>query len=192
MRHATNADIHPTSPPLRRWPLAAALALLLPGTALADAVADWNVEANAVVGAAGGPPQQFRVLAMTHIAIHDALNAIDPRFRAYTQIAAGDPNASAEAAIASAAHDVLALTLPSQAPALDTFYGSYIAALPACPAAHPQCIADGQAVGAAAADAILALRANDGSDTPHAPYTLAPGPGIYQPTEPLPPPPAPY
>jgi hypothetical protein len=37
-------------------------------------------------------------------------------------------------------------------------------------------------VGEAAANAILALRVGDGSDTPHLPYTLLPGPGVYQPT----------
>ena len=36
--------------------------------------------------------------------------------------------------------------------------------------------------GAAAAAAIVALRAGDGSATPHLPYTLSPGPGVYQPT----------
>ena len=183
----------PNSPRrLRASSLAIALALVLPGPVLADAVTDWNTTANAVIGAAGGAPQQFRVLAMTHIAVHDALNAIAPHFRPYPTIAAGDPDASTGAAVARAAHDVLATTLPTQVATLDTALADYLAALPACPAAHPQCIADGQAVGAAAASAILALRTGDGSDTPHAPYTLAPGPGVYQPTDPLPPPPAPY
>ena len=61
----------------------------------------------------------------------------------------------------------------------------WIASLPACPAAHPACIEDGIAAGEAAANAMLALRENDGSATPHLPYTLAPGPGVYQPTPPF-------
>jgi hypothetical protein len=36
------------------------------------------------------------------------------------------------------------------------------------------------------------MRELDGSETPHVPYTLAPGPGVYQPTLPTPPPPAPF
>ena len=35
--------------------------------------------------------------------------------------------------------------------------------------------------GTAAAKAILALREDDGSATPHLPYTLDPAPGVYQP-----------
>ena len=37
-------------------------------------------------------------------------------------------------------------------------------------------------MGEAAANAILTRRLGDGSDTPHLPYTLLPGPGVYQPT----------
>ena len=40
----------------------------------------------------------------------------------------------------------------------------------------------GLETGAAAAAAIVALRTGDGSATPHLPYTLSPGPGVYQPT----------
>ena len=36
--------------------------------------------------------------------------------------------------------------------------------------------------GAAAANAILLLRNGDGSSSPHLPYTLPAGPGVYQPT----------
>ena len=42
----------------------------------------------------------------------------------------------------------------------------------------------GIAAGVAAADAIIAMRSNDGSGTPNRPYTLAPAPGVYQPTPP--------
>lgn len=178
--------------PRRRWLLAAALSLALSGPACADAVTDWNLQTNLVVGGAGGPPQQFRVFAMVHIAIHDALNAIDPRFRSYAAVGAGNPNASAAAAVASAARGVLVGTLPDvQDAAVNIAYADYIDALPPCPASQPSCIADGVAIGASAAEAILDMRALDGSATPHVPYTLAAGPGIYQPTLPLPPAPAP-
>ncbi len=43
---------------------------------------------------------------------------------------------------------------------------------------------DGVAAGEAAADAILTLRTGDGSATPHLPYTLPPGPGVYERTPP--------
>jgi len=60
----------------------------------------------------------------------------------------------------------------------------FLAALPACPHAHPSCVDDGVAAGENAAAAILAMRTNDGSATPHVPYTLLPAPGVYQPTPP--------
>ncbi len=44
---------------------------------------------------------------MMHIAIHDALNAIDRRFRPYTFDKQAEPSASPEAAVAAAARDVL-------------------------------------------------------------------------------------
>lgn len=170
----------------RRWLLASALALALPTTAWADAVTDWNSIANGVIGGAGGPPHQFRAFAMVHLAIHDALNAIDPRYDTYSVVAPGNPNASPEAAVAAAARRVLVDTLPSaQDVVVEAAYASYLSGL-SCPAAQPGCIGAGTAVGDAAAQAILDLRANDGSATPHLPYTLAPSPGVYQPTLPLP------
>jgi len=120
------------------------------------------------------------------------LNAIDPRYRSYAAIGAGNPNASPDAAVARAARDVLVATLPTQAAIVNTAYANYIAALPACPPAHAGCISNGEAIGAMAADAILDMRHLDGSETPHMPYTLAPGPGVYQPTLPTPPAPAPF
>lgn len=191
---------HPIGPrapaPLRslRPLLLATSALLLtaPAAASADAVTDWNAQANQVIGAAGGAPHQFRVFALVHIAVHDALNAIDPRYRSYTVVGAGNPNASADAAVARAARDVLVAALPSQAGTVNTAYANYIAALPPCPSAFAGCVTAGETVGAEAAAAILALREFDGSATAHVPYTLAPGPGVYQPTLPLPPSPQPY
>jgi hypothetical protein len=167
----------------RRWLLAGAVALALPGPALADAVTDWNAITNQLVGSAGGPPIQFRIFAIAQIAVHDALNSIDPRYQTYTTVGATNPNASPEAAVARATADVLLATLPAtQADAINTAYANYLLTLPACPVAAPTCIEDGEDAGAAAADAILDMRTLDGSETPHLPYTLAPGVGVYQPT----------
>jgi hypothetical protein len=179
-------SLQPPSPRAARWCLAGALVLAAPATALADSVIDWNLKTNQFVGAAGGPPQQFRVFAMVHIAVHDALNAIEPRYESYTVTNPANPTASPDAAVARAARDVLVGTMPSQEAAVEAAYAAYIAGLPACTPPNFNCIADGEAAGANAAQAILGLRQFDHSDTPHAPYTLAPGPGIYQPTSPLP------
>lgn len=150
--------------------------------AQADGVTDWNEIADEASVAFGGPPRRVYLLALTHLAIHDALNTIDPRYATYLALPPADPDASPEAAVATAAYLVLSAKVPS--PGLDNAYTAAIAALPPCPAAHPSCIDDGIAAGTAAAEAILELRDGDGSDMPNLPYTLAPGPGVYQPTPP--------
>jgi hypothetical protein len=106
---------------------------------------------------------------MMHIAIHDALNAIDRRFRPYTFDKPAAPSASPEAAVAAAAHDVL-VPLLGQLPRA-------LASLPDAPAK-----AQGIAVGQAAAAAILALRAADGAGAPfqNTSCPQAPPPGTYQ------------
>ena len=86
----------------------------------ADVVTEWNaVAANAALAACiaptDNPLHESRMYAMTHLAIHDALNAIDRRSRPYAfrgQAAAGT---AIEAAVAAAAHRVM-VTLISQIP----------------------------------------------------------------------------
>ncbi len=169
----------------RRWLLACALALAA-APALADAVTDWNATASSVVPRLGGPQQQSRGFAIAQIAVHDALNSIHRRYDTYSVVGAASPSASPQAAVAAAARSALLGLLasvpdsPEKAAAIDNVNASYSAALAA--------IADGTAknqgiaAGEAAASAILSLRAGDGSATPHLPYTLAPAPGVYQPT----------
>lgn len=153
----------------RTWLLAMALSLALPAPALADAVTDWNALSGALAAPGNAPPQQFRILAMTHVAIHDALNAIDPRYRTYAPSGGASATASPEAAVARAAADVLRAAVPANQANITNAYNAYIAALPACAPAAPNCIADGEAAGAAAAAAIVAMRTLDGAETPHAP-----------------------
>ena len=178
--------------PLRHGLLAGVLALALPAVASADAVTYWNKVANDNVAAVGGAPLQYRAFAMAQIAVHDALNAIEPRYATYTGFPPGNPYASREAAVAAAARGVLvALLPPVQDGIVEADYANYLAGL-SCPADHATCIEDGAIVGEAAAQAILALRANDGSATPHLPYAEPVMAGMYQPTLPLPPNNAPY
>jgi len=180
----------------RRWQLACALALAVCGPALADSVTDWNIVANAVAPRMTGlqregsllpipgPQPQSRGLTMVHLAIHDALNSIDPRYATYLPRSPANPDASPDAAVAAAAYNVLLtwipgdapLTLPSGVTTLDAVYANAIAALPDAGKA------DGIAAGAAAAAAILQQRTGDGSTGIDPVYTTAPGPGIYQPT----------
>ena len=151
-----------------------------------DVVTDWNAIAdnvsNSVVPA--GPPARNRVLAMTQIAVHDALNSIELRYGPYASIPPARTGASPDAAVATAAYSVLSKTVPSQATALALIYANRISELAACPHTYPHCVDDGIAAGLTAADAIIKLRIGDGSDTPHLPYTLADAPRVYQRTPP--------
>ncbi len=159
----------------------ALLALALPSLGHADAVTDWNTTSYQTAAVGNAPPQQTRINAITHLAIHDALNSIEPRYRTYAGLQQARPGASADAAVAAAAYVSLANTVPSRQAALLTAYTAYLAGL-GCPAAYPGCIGDGAEVGIKAAEAILALRANDGSATPHAVYSAPLAPGVHQPT----------
>lgn len=174
----------PVASPVRRTPLAIALALAaaLPLPAAADAVTDWNAIAEQALFSAGPPPVQVRGMAIVQVAVHDALQSISPRFDPYLAPAPAAPGASADAAIAAATVETLVVLVPAQAPALLAVYANRLAELPPCPAAHPDCVQDGIDAGAAAAAAILAARANDGSATPHRPYSAPLVPGMYQQT----------
>src|SRR5262245_57326487 len=67
--------------------IAMILSLALAGAPVrADVVTDWNVIANNAIPAGGlnfPAIQGSRILAMTHAAIHDALNAVDRRYKPY-------------------------------------------------------------------------------------------------------------
>ena len=137
--------------------------------AAADEVTKWNETAakSAFDSACDGPFRRVSY-AMTHAAIHDALNAIDRRYRPYALDIRATAGASPEAAVATAAHTVLldqfnrlvAFGSPSQQAALDAAYAASLALIPDGPAKT-----NGIAIGEAAAAAILALRDDDGWDT---------------------------
>jgi len=170
----------------RALALALVSVLTLPGPAAADVVLDWNAVAEAVAPRFGGAQQQSRVQAMVQIAVHDALNTIEPRYARYTGLGLADPDASPDAAVAAAGRDTLLALLaplPDSVPkqqAITTVENAFFATVG--PGPYDAATQAGLDAGAAAAAEILALRAGDGSDTPHLPYTLAPGPGVYQPT----------
>jgi hypothetical protein len=177
--------------------LVAALLLLTSATgAAADAVTDWNASAGraavaACISPADDPLHESRLYAMMHVAVHDAVNAIDRRSRAYVYDAVADPTTSTEAAVAAAARDVLVAGI-GQIPApfppgcLDAGIASveadYVVALATIPDGDAK--TRGVALGQAAAAAILALRADDGFDTPllvfDCPVPSTALPGQYQ------------
>ena len=94
--------------------LSMALALAAPrGAAAANEVADWNVIGiDATVAGGQNPIHVSRTIAMMHLAMHDALNAIDRRYEPYLYFGPIDRSADAGAAVAAAARDVLVAVIP--------------------------------------------------------------------------------
>lgn len=111
-----------------------------------------------VFGEQLGPDRASRAMAIVHIAIFDAVNAITGGYHSYTGIPPAPANTSMAAAIAQAAHDTLTALFPSQAAHFAAQLTSSLAKL-----ADGEAKANGIALGHQAADAILALRASDGA-----------------------------
>ena len=111
-----------------------------------------------VFGEQLGPARASRAMAIVHIAMFEAVNAVAPRYRSYagvTPIA----HASMEAAMAQAARDTLVAMFPSQSAIFDQHLAAELGAVRARVSREA-----GIELGHRAAAAILALRANDGSD----------------------------
>jgi hypothetical protein len=71
-------------------------------------VSYWNTIAiQTIVKAGQGPVPASRSLAIVQIAIHDALNTIDTRYKRYALRGTAPNGGSADAAIATAAEDAL-------------------------------------------------------------------------------------
>lgn len=153
-----------------------------PGRA-ANAVVHWNGIAAAAFAPSQGtnPMAQSRTLAILHAAIHDALNAIDHRYQSYTPGLPAAPQASAEAAVAAAAREVLVNLLPEQAALVETAYGEALATV-----GHGPARTAGIATGQAAAWASMSRQQDDGAATASQPvYVPGHGPGEYQFTPPF-------
>ena len=157
----------------------AALAMCAPVVqfAWADAISDWNIKGGQwVTDANTGAPVANRILAISHLAMYEATNAITRRYPpSGVQIEAA-PGSSVDAAIAAAAHVTLAKLLPTQQAAIDAAYQVELAKIPDGPAR-----AGGVAIGEKAAAAALAQRGDDGASRgeTYRPFTT---PGVYVPT----------
>ncbi|PYQ48217.1 MAG: chemotaxis protein CheB, partial [Acidobacteria bacterium] len=149
--------------------------------ARADVVLDWNAHAARAIVTVGGqvPPRALIRLAMVHLAIYDAVNAIEGApFEGYASVPSVERPASAEAAAATAAHGVLLALFPGQAADLESKYAASLALL-----ADDVARANGIAVGQQAAGAVLKARAQDGRDATVT-YVPGSGPGVWVPTPP--------
>jgi hypothetical protein len=163
----------------RRFVKAAPVLVLLmaPAAGHADVITDWNAKGEAIgLEKRLQPPVNARAMAMTHVAMFEAVNAITRRYTPYRLTLTADRNAAPEAAAAVAAHGVLTTLFPDQQSSLDSTLKASLA-----PLADGDAKTKGIEVGQKAAAGILALRANDGLDRPESyrPITAA---GVYVPT----------
>lgn len=148
-----------------------------------NAVVFWNAVADNSIAVVGGKsPQQGSIeVAIVQTAVYDAVNAIcGYPYTAYAVKPDVQGPASAEAAVAAAAHNVLIGLYPDQAAAVDQQFADYVAAL----AGSSKAKANGFTVGRQTAAGILELRANDGRNAGPGWAPPAAGPGNWQPTPP--------
>jgi hypothetical protein len=164
---------------LAAWIAGAAISLTTPAAWATnespEVIVEWNQLLQANMPAVPNPlvPRNY---AMLHIAMFDAANAIERQYTPYHAKLHANPAASAEAAAAQAAHDVLVSLNPAAQATADAALQARLARI------HPWRAMAGAAVGRLAASDIIAWRATDGSSVPAAPYLLPPLPGLWQPT----------
>jgi hypothetical protein len=164
--------------------LVAALTMVLlasPGLLAQNVVVDWNNIASTtiVTNVKQSSALSGVWFAYVHLAVYDAVNAIDHRFQPYLFTTDAPDGASKDAAAVAAAHRVLVNYFPAQQAGLDAQFASSLAAISDTPAN----IAAGTAIGEQAAQALIAARFHDGL-LANVPYTPPVGPGFYQRTPP--------
>src|SRR5262249_35278230 len=98
-----------------------------------------------------------RNMALVHVAMFDAVNAIDRSYEPYYAHVHASHGASLEAAAAQAAHDTLSALYPSRQAVFDAALAEDLAGIP------PGLAMQGIAIGQEVAQQILALRADDGA-----------------------------
>ena len=161
------------------------VALLLPGLiagvlwsspARADVVTDWNVLANTLVAVEATNPPKLRTLAIMHVAMSDAINTVQNRYARVVATIPLAPDASAEAAAAAAARQILTQIYPDQKAKIEEAYATSLKAIPEGAAKS-----NGIKLGMEVAEAVQADRAKDGTNTPET-YRPHAAPGAYVPT----------
>jgi hypothetical protein len=152
--------------------------ILTPTVARAgDPLLEWNdIARQRIVVAAFSPVQQTRLMAIVHVAIHDAVSGISGSYKPYTPTPAAPAGASPEAAAIAAAYRALTGLFGYS----DALAANYAASLAANAIATDD---PGLAFGEAAADRILILRQDDGAAQAAYPYVPAGAgmPGVWMP-----------
>jgi len=154
---------------------------LISGTTLAraDIIADWNNTAMDVMKTVnvGGNPWT-RSMALVNVSMSDAVNSVQNRYSRYIPELPVDPNASAEAAAAAAAREILMRQYPGQKERIEAAYAEALRSIPDNPAR-----AAGIDLGQKVADAVFTERQSDATNTPDT-YRPLTTPGVWVPTAP--------
>jgi hypothetical protein len=176
---------------MKRLSTAVALVAVLvcsPIAARADTVLDWNAIAVATVTRVPPPPApltspfaQARFMAITQLAVFEAVNAVTQKYQPYLGTVVAPAGASAQAAAISAAYHVLKNYFPAD-PNLDGAYAASLAAI-----ANGTSKTDGIATGLAAATQMIAKRVGDGSAPPQFYLPPSADAGVWQLTPSCPP-----
>jgi hypothetical protein len=156
-----------------------ALLLTVPIAAAAgNVITDWDEKAVSVLqtGTVPPPPTAFRAMAILHVAMFDAVNSIEPRYKPYKTRLSATPDTSKEAAAATAAAAVLVKLVPDAAADVQSTLTSYLATLP-----DGDTKSKGIELGQDVAAKILEAREKDGASTADA-YRPKTKPGAYIPT----------
>ncbi len=145
-----------------------------------NVVTDWNAIASRTIIVTGGQAAGAGPLfAYTSIAVYDAVNSIDRKFRPFYFAGPTDREASEEAAAVSAAHSILVKYFPAQQADLDAEFKASLGKIVATSQAKQAGVEAGQA----AAEALITARTGDGFEA-DVPYTPGTAPGDWQPTPP--------
>src|SRR5882724_3568425 len=145
----------------------------------ADVITDWNKTAMDVmkaVNVSGNP--WTRSMALVNVSMSDAVNSVQNRYSRYTTELPIDPGASAEAAAAGAAREILMRQYPGQKARIDAAFAATLEKVPDSPAR-----AAGIALGEKVAGAVFADRQNDATNAPDT-YRPLTRPGAWVPTTP--------
>ncbi|HEX2605830.1 MAG TPA: vanadium-dependent haloperoxidase [Flavisolibacter sp.] len=147
-----------------------------------DMVLLWNQAAatTAVKGGSATPMAESRVYAMINGAVHDALNNIVKRYGTYAFSEPEKKDASPDAAVSQAAHDMIVALLPLQKAYADSLLNACLSVIKEGNSKNR-----GIELGAKAASMMLASRLTDGAAT--AQYSVVQGtaPGVYRSTPPF-------
>jgi hypothetical protein len=147
--------------------------------AVVDPITEWSVAASEAASASGMAPLRTPItLAMLHLAMYDAVNAVEPDRTPYLSRVDVVRPASARAAAIEAGYRLLLAEFPGQQPMIDAKYQALLADVPESAARS-----NGIAAGASVAHQLLARRIGDGRNA-NVTYVAGSGAGAWVPTPP--------